>query len=403
MSRKKILFMSHAVTMAHVARPLKWIESLDHQHYEIFFGCSADYRAITPEHVTYIKTSGLDPKKFAEIVDKAGIMYDSKTFEDHIQEDMDLIEQVRPDLVIGDFRHSLSVSCRLKKVKYVNMSNAYWSPYTETPYPLPESPIIRLFGEKLSGVFLKPFIPFVLKLNFFLMVFEIRKALGKVRLKFHDYRQIITDGDLTLFFDTPTIVPLKKRQAHERFMGPLVWSMPVPLPIWWTQLSPTRKRVFVALGSSGQAGSLLPILNVLSQLDVDILLSMSGKKVTLPSYPSLFVTDFLPIEDACKNSNLVICNGGSPMTHAALSYGVPTLGIIGNNDQLLNMNHIQKKGAGRTLRYWSLTEQNIKHSCKELLNNPSYLKSAQDIQKEFSAIDLNKNFQDIFLECGMNT
>ena len=91
------------------------------------------------------------------------------------------------------------------------------------------------------------------------------------------------------------------------------------------------------------------------------------------------------------------------MTHAALSYGVPTLGIIGNNDQLLNMNHIQKKGAGRTLRYWNLTERNIKYACEELLNNPSYLKSAQDIQKEFSAIDLNKNFQDIFLECGMNT
>ncbi len=399
MSRKKILFFSHAVTMAHFTRPLQWIESLDPAQYDIYLASSLAFRKMLPEKgVTFIEISCIESAKFSKIVNQAGIIYDSATFEKHIDEDLEVMARVKPDLVIGDFRHSLSVSCRLQKVKYMNITNAYWSPDTQMDYPLPEIPIVRKLGEGLANILVKPFIGLALKINFFRMVFEIRKSLKRVSLHFTDYRQIITDGDVTLYFDTSALVPLKKQTPHKRFMGPLIWSSPVALPYWWSQLKANKKKIFLSLGSSGPAHILPRILRSLASFDVEVIVALAGTKMDLPEFDNVHITDFLPMEEVMRQSSLVICNGGSPMCHAALSYGVPSIGIICNNDQLLNMSHIQKRGAGLMLRYWNITEAKICGAVNEIFNNSSYKKASEEIQKEFAEMNVVKGLQDIIKE-----
>jgi len=397
--RKKILFFSHAVTMAHFSRPLKWIEGLDSDLYEIYLASDPKFKSLcSKKDVTFIDITCIDATRFSDTVGRAAPIYDSATFEKHIKEDMQVMDRIRPDLVIGDFRHSLSVSCRLKKIKYVNIANAYWNPGIEMSYPLPEAPVIRTLGEKLATLVLTPFLPLVLKINFFKMVFLLRKPLHEAGLFFSDYRQVITDGDVTLYCDTPGLIPLKNKQAHERFVGPLVWSMPVKLPDWWTSLNPKKKRIFLSLGSSGPTDSLPLIITALSTLDVEVIVALAGKKLDLPPLPNVHVTDFLPLEDACQNSDLIICNGGSPMCHAALTYGVPTIGIVCNNDQLLNMAHIQQQGAGRLLRYWNLTAEKITDTVIEILGNPNYLVSSERIQAEFDSINVKGRLQNVIEE-----
>jgi UDP:flavonoid glycosyltransferase YjiC (YdhE family) len=397
--RKKILFFSHAVTMAHFSRPLKWIEQLDPENYDIYLASDPKFKKLVPKTgVTFLDIHCIDAVQFSEIVGRAAPIYDRATFEAHIQEDMQIMDQVQPDVVIGDFRHSLSVSCRLKKIKYVNISNAYWSPDIALAYPLPEAPVIRALGEKLSASLMGLFIPFVLKLNFFKMAFMLRKSLHKAGLFFSDYRQVIIDGDVTLYCDTPGLIPLKKQEERERFVGPLVWSMPVQLPDWWSQLNPKKKRIFLSLGSSGPADCLPLIIQAVSKLDVELIVARAGKKMELPPLPNVHVTDFLPIEEACQNSDLIICNGGSPMCHAALTYGVPTIGIICNNDQLLNMAHIEKRGAGRMLRYWNLTAEKITNAVTEILENPTYAKSSEAIRSEFNAFNSSSELQNVIEE-----
>jgi UDP:flavonoid glycosyltransferase YjiC (YdhE family) len=399
MALKKVLFISHAVTMAHLGRPLCWLESLDRHEYDIYFGCSPSYKSLIPqEGVTFIPMTGIDPVKFGRSVDRGGLIYDAASFEEHILEDLAVLEQVKPDLVIGDFRHSLSVSCRLKKIKYINITNAYWSPNIDMPFPLPESPVIRILGEKWAPRLVGWILPFIIKFNFFKMAFELRKSMQRVGLKFTDYRQIITDGDLTLYFDTNHLVPLKKITDHEKFMGPLFWSMPVPLPDWWQKLDLTKKRLFVSLGSSGNISVLPMILKTLAKMDVEIIVALSGKTVNIPIYPNVHVTNFLPIEMACGLADLVICNGGSPMGHAALTFGVPTIGIISNNDQLLNMAHLEKLGAGLMLRYWNLSDEKIKNSVSQILNDETFKLAAQKIKKEIAQMDVQKKLQDIIAD-----
>jgi UDP:flavonoid glycosyltransferase YjiC (YdhE family) len=394
MTRKKVLFFSHAVTMAHFARPLKWIEGLDREEYDIYLASHPKFRKLCPSQgVTYLDVDCIDDKQFLETVQSAAPIYDAVTFEKHIADDLRVMDQVKPDVVIGDFRHSLSVSCRLRKIKYLNLTNAYWNPGIQMKYPLPEAPVVRVFGEKLAQILMGVFIPFALKFNFFKMAFMLRKSFRRAGLSFRDYRQVITDGDLTLYCDTPGLVPLKKLQSHEKFVGPLVWSMPVDLPKWWGRLNPQKKRVFLALGSSGPADSLPLIIESLSKLDIEVIVALSGRNVEVPVYPNVHLTEYLRIEDACQNVNLVICNGGSPMSHAALFYGVPTIGIVSNNDQLLNMAHIEKRGAGRLLRYWNLSEKKITDTVKDILENPSYRVNSEAIKIEFDSIDVPARLQ----------
>ncbi len=395
-SRKKILFFSHAVTMAHFSRPLKWIESLDPAIYDIYLASHPSFKKLVPATgVTFLNISCIDAKEFSKIVNRALPIYDRATFENHVAEDLKIMQQVKPDLVIGDFRHSLSVSCRLQKIKYVNMANAYWSPDIEMPYPLPETSVVRALGETVANFVVSLFLPVVLKINFFNMVFKLRKSLRTAGLNFTDYRQVITDGDVTVYCDTESLIPLKKQTEQKTFVGPLLWSMPVALPSWWSQLDPKKKRVFLSLGSSGDAKVLPLIVKVLAPMNVEVIVALAGQRVDLVDYSHVHITDYLPMEAACEGSSLVICNGGSPMSHAALAAGVPCLGIVFNNDQLLNMSHVEQKGAGLLLRYWNLSEGKLAEAIREILTNPSFQMEAQKISEEFQQLDVKKTLRNI--------
>lgn len=399
MPKKKILFFSHAVTMAHVTRPLKWIEELDTDQFDVYLATHPKFKKLcASEKVTFIDLDCIEDSEFLKIVQSAAPIYNAKTYEKHIADDLRVMDLVKPDLVIGDFRHSLSVSCRLKKIKYINLTNAYWSPDTRLKYPLPEAPIVRVLGEVLAPLVIGLFVPFLLKINFYKMAFDLRKSFRRAGLSFKDYRRVITDGDLTLFCDSPNLVPLKKRLGNEKYVGPLVWSMPLPLPDWWGRLDPKKKRVFLSLGSSGPADSLPLIVRSLAKLDVEVIVAMAGRKIALGAFPNVHVADYLPVEEVCQDVDLMICNGGSPMCYTALMYGVPSIGIISNNDQLLNMSHVERSGAGRMLRFWNLSEKKIIRTVKEVLENDSYKLNSEAVQEEFDTINVSAQLQDVLEE-----
>ena len=230
------------------------------------------------------------------------------------------------------------------------------------------------------------------------MAFTHRKSFKSAGLSFTDYRQVITDGDVTLYCDTPGMIPLKSQTSREEFVGPLLWSMPVALPAWWNELNENKKRIFLSLGSSGNESVLPTILKSLAKMDVEVIVALAGKKIDIPDYPNVFVTDYLPMEQACKESDLVICNGGSPMSHAALSYGVPLIGVVSNNDQLLNMSHVVQQGAGLMLRHWNISEKKVTDSVNKIFNNVNYFEQSNKIQEQFALLDVDTTLQKIIEE-----
>ena len=58
------------------------------------------------------------------------------------ENDLALIKSYRPDLIVGDFRLSLSISARVAGIPYAAISSAHWSPYyRHAAYPMPVLPL----------------------------------------------------------------------------------------------------------------------------------------------------------------------------------------------------------------------------------------------------------------------
>lgn len=152
------------------------------------------------------------------------------------------------------------------------------------------------------------------------------------------------------------------------------------------------------MGSSGQANLLPLIVMTLSVMDLDLIVATSAKKIKIPNQKNLYVTEFLPISSIIKEFSLVICNGGSPMTYASLKEGVPVIGIVCNNDQVLNMSHVERRKAGVLLRYWNLTDLSLLTAAKKLLNDPEYQNAAQTIQSEIGQYNLKDDLNRILEE-----
>ncbi len=391
-SPKRILFIGEAVTLAHVARPVVLAQSLDPQQYAVTLACDPRYHALFAELPFELRPVWSIPSaQFTTALAKGSPMYDTDTLRRYVREDLELIRAVQPDLVIGDFRISLAVSSRVAGVPYCTITNAYWSPYSRLPFPLPEHPMTRLFGVAVSqAVFtlIRPlaFAYHTLPLN------RVRRDYGLPGLGY-DLREIHTHADQTLYADIPNLVPTAPLPPHHHWLGPVLWSPAVEPPAWWSTLPENRPIIYVTLGSSGEGDRLLPIvLQGLAALPVTVIAATAGRSVPTQVPANAYITAFLPGTEAAARSTLVICNGGSPTTQQALAAGVPVIGIAGNMDQHLNMICLERAGAGVRLRAGQLTAEQLRAAAERLLRDSGYREGAGRLMRLMQAWDTGKVF-----------
>jgi UDP:flavonoid glycosyltransferase YjiC (YdhE family) len=135
-------------------------------------------------------------------------------------------------------------------------------------------------------------------------------------------------------------------------------------------------------------------LSVLSGLPVTVIAATAGK-IDLADVPgNAFVADYLPLDRAVQRSRLVICNGGSLTTYQALASGVPILGLCTNMDQLLNMNAIERLGAGLSLRAARVSTDQLLASTRKLLESPAYAQAAAEAGEQFRKVDAGQRFRE---------
>lgn len=393
MKRTKILFFAEAVTLAHVGRALTLAATLDPAVYDIHFACADGYdfcfkdTAYTRWPVTSIPSA-----QFLQALAKGKPVYSKATLTSYVEEDLRLLEQIRPDVVVGDFRISLSISARLAKVPYISLINAYWSPFVRQRYAVPNIPLTTILPIRIANALFRMARPVAFATH--------SNPLNRVRRKFGlpslgaDLRKVYTDADHTLYADVAELFPVTRNiPASHSFLGPVMWAPPVALPHWWRDLPEDRPIVYVTLGSSGQGRLLPPVLQALAHLPITVVAATAGN-INVDSAPAnAFVADFLPGDQAAARASLVICNGGSPTSHQALAAGVPVLGIASNLDQFLNMQGVVKAGAGALLRADRFNPADLLHVAKALLADEQAKQAAQQLAATFASYDHGARFQ----------
>ena len=378
--RLRVLMMAEAVTLAHVARPVALAHALDPARYEVVLACDPRYAAFASGGPWQrVDLHSIPSAQFIRALARGAPVYDLATLEAYVAEDRALLEAVKPDLVVGDFRLSLSVSARLARVPYLTIANAYWSPHYRGGFPLPVLPMTRWLPLPVVSALFTTFRPLAFALHGRPMN-QLRARHGLPSLG-PDLRRVYTDADHHLVPDLAALYPLDGPSGHHTFIGPLMWSPSVDLPPWWDEPVPAQHdTVYVTLGSSGPAALLALVLQALDGLPVRVLASTAG--APLPARPpaNARLAAYLPGDAAAARARLVVCNGGSLTVQQALAAGVPVLGLASNMDQFLNMAPITAAGAGLTLRADRISAAAIRAACQQLLASGAASDAARRIQ-----------------------
>ncbi|MBK8575245.1 MAG: glycosyl transferase family 1 [Elusimicrobia bacterium] len=348
LAKKKVLFMPVSMSMAHVGRLVRLAQSLSLNTYDITFALEErDHRFIPALFHPRCATS-LTPEECRRRLEQGRSLIDASLLRRQVEEDLALLRELRPDLVVGDFRLSLGISAPLAGVPHMNVVNAHWSPWSREVFHLPAPPEAAPFkwlgfraGKKLADALLP--VGFALHGRPFN---QVRQEYGLPALP-QDVRGIYTAGDHTAYADLPEMVPTPGAPASHRHIGPVLWEPTVSLPPWWGELPENKPLVYVSAGSTGRTDFLPGVLAALAERPVVVAVATSGRGSVAPVPGRVFVAEYLPGLALCRRASLVINNGGAGGVYQALTAGVPVLGIAANLDQCMVMKPVERAGAGR--------------------------------------------------------
>jgi UDP:flavonoid glycosyltransferase YjiC (YdhE family) len=374
--RRRILFMAEAVTLSHVVRPAVLAQTLDPELYEVHLACDPRYNSLfggLPFDVIPLKSS-IREDKLMEKLTSGQPLFDVPTLEAYVEEDLRLIRELSPEVVVGDMRQSLSVSCPLSATTYVNIINAQWSPFAARPLELPTTPLDAILPKplaRLAAAAVAPagFAAHAAPLN----LVRLRRGLPPASW---DIRSAYCAGDYTLYPDIPELVPANGLPPTHRYIGPILWSPQTPRPEWWDRLPADRPIVYVNLGSSGRRELLPAVLEALAALPVTVLAATAQAAVPARTPENVYVAGYLPGEEAARRSRLVVCNGGNMSAQQALAAGAPVLSVASNLDQVMFARAVEAAGAGEVLREEEVSVAAVRRAAWRLLKWDGYAEAA---------------------------
>ncbi len=392
-TRKRILFLAEGATLTHFARPLVLADALHPSAYEIRLYAPERYAPYLTRKPYFTGTLECQPQEqFLGNIARGRSMFSEQVLREYVEQDRNLIREFQPDLVVSDMRMSAAVSARLEAVRCATLMNAYWSPFAEERYILPELPITRVIPPRSLNPLYRAIAPLahrplVAEMN------SIRAENGLSALPAH-LPTLYTQGDYVLYPDPAEFIPTSKLPSNHAFIGPCDWTPELARPDWWNKmLDDPKPKVFVALGSSGPVRVLPQLLKVLHRLPVSVLLATSGR-VQVDTSDNLYAANLLPFAAAASVADLIVSHGGSSGVYPALTAGTPVLAIPSNADQMLSSALLCESGAGLQIRVEEVTSSRFERTLAEMLNDACYREAAKKWQCTFAKYDSGQLFRD---------
>jgi UDP:flavonoid glycosyltransferase YjiC (YdhE family) len=389
--RRRILFVSEAVTLAQVVRLVVLARSLPRTEYEVHFA-SAHFDDLVFAGNDFVRWPifSLSPALVERRVRGGRRLYGLRTLRRYLREDLAVIDAVKPDAVVGDLRLSLAVAAPLRGIPHLALINAYWSRYAvRDGFPLPDHPIVRLLGDKLAARYFPRALP---------TVFDYFAApVNRLRKENHlppvgSLPEVLAFGDQTLHPDPLRLVPTVGAPAAHRHLGPVLWAPKIERPSWWSRLDPKRPTVYVTLGSSGRSELLPAVVAAVADLGAQALVATAGR-ASVPTPPAgCHVATYLPGDEAAARAHLVVSNGGSTTSYQALAAGRPVVGVASNLDQYLAMQAITRAGAGVLVRAGSATRPQLQAAIRAGLEDATMAARAETWAQDFAWTDAPATF-----------
>ena len=237
----RVLFVCEAVTLAQVVRLATLARALDPARYEVHFA-SARFdelifagTAFTRHHIHSLPARTSRPASPPAAGSTAAARWPATS-----------TRNARCSRRSSQLWWSATCGCRcpsrrpLERVPYAALINAYWSPQRGARRSF-RSPTIRSCGcwacaaAQLLSEGPAACLPALCPTRERASQASRPAAAGQPA-------RVLTHGDHTLFPDVPALVPTRDLPARQRYLGPVLWSPPVPLPPWWTRWIRSARR-----------------------------------------------------------------------------------------------------------------------------------------------------------------
>ena len=389
--RRRLLFFAEAISLAHIARCVTLAQSLDSARYEVHLACDPRYLALFGELGFPIHpTRSISSETLYHRLAQGSPLYTARELHGYVRDDLRIMAKSQPDLIIGDFRLSLSVSARVSMIPYASVTNAYWSPYARPKYVVPELAIARRCGPRLAQSIFSLLRPWVFAQHAY--------ALNKVRLDYgmpaigYNLNRIFSEADFTFYPDLPHLVPTINPPSHHWYIGPVIWSFN-KLPYWWTSLCHSIPTAYVTMGTSWSIKIARMVAHSLARDGWQVLLATADAGNKTGWMDGIWVDNYLPGLMVAERADLVVCNGGSGAVYQALAAGTPILGIPMNLDQYLMMGYLRRSAAGDYLRAGLATSESVMHMARRMIESGSYKSRAVQLKDQMLRYRTGDRFQ----------
>lgn len=394
----KFLLVPGNNSLSHVSKCLAVKEALDARGHDCLiavgrrqsaFLCAMDYR----DHAVLPDLQESDGAGFPTM----NWFRDPSMIRGCIRAEMNLLDQYRPDRVLGVFRFTLKASTEITGIAFDTLICGCMLPDSkevlgfswDTPDLQRQRDHINMFfhsaGEKMS---------------------RIRTAFGLTGIR--DIREMLI-GDRTFLWDFPEFmtVDTDEKTVH---VGPISWRGWPGEPIDLQALADTRYPVaIVSFGTCGAGGRLvLRIVKILLDSGFKVVVAAGGCREvlsSLPNHPRVLPLLYAPVHDILPHAALVVSHGGQMTVFEALWYQTPVAVIPFHPEQAHSGICLERIGCGRMLvpsfpfvgnsnvyldALERMSDEDIRSILMDLVENPeirSRLAAISTVVKGYNAID----------------
>jgi UDP:flavonoid glycosyltransferase YjiC (YdhE family) len=397
---KKILVMPDGNWLSHVSRPFEISKILREKGYNVLFASDGHYMKLPREkgfQVLSIKTISPDHVLKCSRSGRAN-WYDYKLLKECVEEDLKLFDRVKPDLVLNDFRLSLSTSCELAGIPLAVTLNAAWTNYYDVRIKAPEHlGITQILGKQFT-TFLAPLIKdFILTFDCIpYNKFRREKGLNKRKNIWDIFR-----GDLNIIVDIPEYGPTKDLPSNFHYIGPIIWEPEIETPDWLERINPNRPTIYFTMGSTGHSRFFEQAIEIFKDSQYQCIMTTAGMSKLTSIPQNFFVVDYAPGSKIMEKSDVVVCQGGNGTIYQAMSKGVPIIGIPTMHDQEFNLDRVVDLGIGIHLSELKFKPAHLVEAVENILTQKSYKENAnkyKNILEKYNGPQMGAELIDSYLK-----
>lgn len=371
-----ILFICGGLGYGHVSRCISLAEQLNKidEKIKIAFAFANVNKQILDKYGYRIyRIHDLNEQQILERVNNApsgtkgpkaifGLICDDEFIEKCVGDELEVIEKVQPDIVVYDGRWTGNISGKIKGVHTVSLIQNY---LLQQPDIMKEV----IPNEQIYAVLIEALEEFKNKINYYREQHNIKTV--------NDIFEIFTSDENY----AATIKEFGKISERNKdiisFAGAFIKSDVGIEEDWVKQLDNKKKTIYVSTGGNKNSKQIVKFaLDAIKNMeDVQAIVSIGFDEFDydLSSLDSrIIVRNHVNTINALNKADLLVTHGGHTTLMEALTYGVPTLVIPFQPEQIFNGTVLKKNGVGDLIPIEKANYSILKEKIEQLLEDDSY-------------------------------